>query len=194
VADWCRSARSNYFRVKDPEAFKERADSVPDLAAEQETEGKDKGNFMLWSADEYGGWPTGRYNEETEDYEDYDLASELSEHLAEGEVAVLLEIGAEKLRYLSGFAVAVDSRGHRAEACRWRISRTWRRDSSKLRRARSAAPRTEELNMTGMRYHWDRQRSALAPLPESHVHGPRSLAAPAHRADSTRPSRARVEP
>ncbi len=115
MADWYGSARSNYFRVKDAEAFKEWVDSVPDLAARQETEGKDKGKFMLWSAHEYGGWPTDRYNEETDEHEQYDLGTELSKHLADGQVAVLMEIGAEKLRYLSGVAVAINWRGKRTE-------------------------------------------------------------------------------
>jgi hypothetical protein len=35
----------------------------------------------------------------------------LSTHLAEGSVAVIVEAGAEKLRYVHGHAVAVNSKG-----------------------------------------------------------------------------------
>lgn len=40
-----------------------------------------------------------------------DWARELSPHLAEGEVAVLQEVGADKLKYLFGGAIAVNHRG-----------------------------------------------------------------------------------
>lgn len=40
-----------------------------------------------------------------------DLPAELAGHLAEGQVAVLEEAGAEKLRYLSAHAVAVNAKG-----------------------------------------------------------------------------------
>lgn len=48
---------------------------------------------------EDGGLPSNRYDEETDGYVDIDLAKELAEHLAEGQVAILMECGAEKLRY-----------------------------------------------------------------------------------------------
>jgi hypothetical protein len=40
-----------------------------------------------------------------------DLVRELAEHLPKGQVAVLMEIGAEKLRYLTGVAIAVNHKG-----------------------------------------------------------------------------------
>ena len=43
--------------------------------------------------------------------EERDLIIELSGHLADGWVAILMEAGAEKLRYVSGFAIAVNNRG-----------------------------------------------------------------------------------
>ncbi len=42
--------------------------------------------------------------------EDFDLVEELAQHLADGEIAVLVEAGAEKLRYITGDAVAVRNR------------------------------------------------------------------------------------
>jgi hypothetical protein len=45
--------------------------------------------------------------------DEIDVARELSEHLAEGSVAVLEEVGAERLRYLNGWAQAVDHRGEK---------------------------------------------------------------------------------
>ena len=40
-----------------------------------------------------------------------DFLKELSTHLVEGEVAVVMETGAEKLRYLIGYAAAVNHKG-----------------------------------------------------------------------------------
>ena len=57
----------------------------------------------------YGGWPHVRGDE----CEDFDLVEELAQHLADGEIAVLVEAGAEKLRYITGDAIAVNSKGEK---------------------------------------------------------------------------------
>jgi hypothetical protein len=61
--------------------------------------------------DEHGGWPNW-IPAETIDEEDVevDVAEIVAGHLAAGEVAILIEVGAEKLRYLTGIAVAVNDR------------------------------------------------------------------------------------
>src|SRR6185312_6909258 len=97
MANWYGSARSNYFRVKDTDAFLRWAerrglgifknDQAPDILAIHPGDTTDS-----------GGWPS--YDLENE--EELDLVSELAEHLAPGQIAILLEIGAEKLRYLTG--------------------------------------------------------------------------------------------
>lgn len=56
-------------------------------------------------------WPSWRFTEEEEDEIEVDFPSELAEHLAPGEVAILEEVGSEKLRYLFGQAIAVHSDG-----------------------------------------------------------------------------------
>jgi hypothetical protein len=58
-----------------------------------------------------GGWPSCRYNESTGDDDDIDVIGQLPAHLADDEVAVLMEVGNEKLRYVSGTATAVNSKG-----------------------------------------------------------------------------------
>lgn len=50
-----------------------------------------------------GGW--------TEDWEEIDIVDELAEHLEDGSVAVLMEAGSEKHRYVCGYATAVNSNG-----------------------------------------------------------------------------------
>lgn len=109
MANWYGSARSNYFRVKDDTAFRAMAKSVGLGVWEND---EDKSLLAVYPLDnDSGGWPSSKFNEATNDYDEIDLADEIAPHLAEGEVAVLMEVGAEKLRYLSGTAIAVNHKG-----------------------------------------------------------------------------------
>jgi hypothetical protein len=104
MANWYGSARSNYVRVRDREAFLDWADSLPHV------EVVDKGDmFALLVAGD--GWPSFRDGAD----EELDLATEIANHLAEGEVFIFQEVGAEKLRYLTGWAKAVNRAGHTLE-------------------------------------------------------------------------------
>ena len=104
MANFNGTARSNYFKVKDVEAFKAWVETIPDLVCWER-----EGLYAIRSEDfDTGCWPSTRYDDEDEDL---NLTGELAEHLAEGEVAVLMEAGAEKLRYISGWAVAVNHKG-----------------------------------------------------------------------------------
>jgi hypothetical protein len=104
MADWWGHSRSNYFEVKDREQFQVWIDGIDELEILAEEDGR-----VAIYGDSYGGWPTTLDDEGTE----FDLPLELSAHLADGEIAVLLEGGAEKLRYITGAAVAVNSSGDR---------------------------------------------------------------------------------
>lgn len=109
MANYVATARSNYFKVKDPEAFKAWVKGCP---ADMGFISGDDDTFAVYSDDpDSGSWPNYRWNEETEDYEEFDLFAEIAEFLAEGEIAVFMEVGAEKLRYCNGYAVAVHSSG-----------------------------------------------------------------------------------
>jgi hypothetical protein len=101
VANYYAAARSNYFRVADRAAFGAWADSL-NLTVE---EGDAPGNLMI-HADE-DGWPAWAYDADGEELADFDLPQALGQHLAPGETAILMESGAEKLRYIVGWAVAV---------------------------------------------------------------------------------------
>ena len=51
------------------------------------------------------GWPSTRYSHDGDDVDvdvdvDVDLTAELATHLVDGAVAIIMETGAEKLRYL----------------------------------------------------------------------------------------------
>jgi hypothetical protein len=105
MANWYGTARTNYFRVKDANVFHRwterrrlevfKSDKDADVVAIHPSEDSD------------GAWPSYDLEENAE----FDLATELAEHLVPGQVAVLLEVGAEKLRYLTGQAIAVNVKG-----------------------------------------------------------------------------------
>src|SRR5437660_492710 len=107
MANWYGHARSNYFRVKDKAEFVRWAESIGDLEIIED----DAGRVGLLSSSENGGWPYSRYAEEKDQEEEIDLLGGIASHLQEGSVAVLVEIGAERSRYLTGYAHAVNSKG-----------------------------------------------------------------------------------
>jgi hypothetical protein len=106
MANWYGSARSNYFRVKDKDAFLKWADSRG-LGVFKNEESTDL--FAIYGGEntDDGSWPSYDVEGDTE----IDLVTELAQHLPKGQVAVLMEIGAEKLRYLTGVAIAVNHKG-----------------------------------------------------------------------------------
>jgi len=118
MANYYAAWRSNYFKVKDAQAFKEWADHMPDVRVCHKDGGDDIDNADLYAVmqNEYtdgAGIPSFFWDEETDESIDIDFAGELAKHLQDGEVAILMESGAEKLRYITGYAVAIKSDGSR---------------------------------------------------------------------------------
>jgi hypothetical protein len=108
MANYYATARSNCFRVKDRDAFLADMETMPNIEVIE----KDNGSFCILADDPDGaGWPGFAYDEETgEDYE-VDISGTVAKHLADNEVAIFMEAGAEKLRYVIGHAVAVNNKG-----------------------------------------------------------------------------------
>ncbi len=112
MANYTATARSNYFAVKDATAFEAWCKK-----RNLETWLGTGGNAARYAItpdemSDTGGWP-----EDCDDDGDQieDLCEALAGHLADGEVAVLSEIGNEKLRYLIGTATAVHASGKRVD-------------------------------------------------------------------------------
>ena len=104
------TARSNYFRVKNAEAFVEAMLALPGVGVWTKTGEDGVVRHAVSSEDcDTGTWPTTGYNDETDEEIEYDMPTEIAPHLMDGEVCVLMEAGAEKLRYISGWAVAFDN-------------------------------------------------------------------------------------
>jgi hypothetical protein len=110
MANWYGTARSNYFRVKDNDAFLKWADSRG-LGVFRNKESADLFAIHGGETTDDGSWPSYDVEGDTE----IDLVSELAQHLPKGQIAVLMEIGAEKLRYLTGVAMAIDHKGRVVE-------------------------------------------------------------------------------
>jgi hypothetical protein len=110
MANWYGSARSNYFRVKDRDAFLKWADGRG-LGVFRNEESRDL--FAIYGGESTGdgSWPSYDVEGDTE----IDLVAELAQHLPKGQIAVLMEIGAEKLRYLTGVSIAVNHKGRVVE-------------------------------------------------------------------------------
>lgn len=107
MANYYGNSRSNYFKVKNKENFEEFIDSIEGLELINDNE--NRVGFLV--VNESGSIPCERYNEENDEYVDIDFNQELAQHLQDGEVAIYQEVGAEKLRYLVGYSVAVNSKG-----------------------------------------------------------------------------------
>ncbi len=111
MANYIPASRSSYFQVKDAAAF---AAFCKKWGVEMIRDGEHDELFGFLGDDE-AGIPSSYYDAEKDDYVDGNFIEELSEHLADGWVAIVREVGFEKLRYLVGYTVAVNSRGESIE-------------------------------------------------------------------------------
>lgn len=109
MANYTAYFRSNYFAVKDVAQFQQFCDEFQ-LEMITKTDAAQTLYGFLNQGNE-GGLPTSRYDEATQDWEDADLLSMLATHLAEDYVAIVMEVGFEKMRYLVGEAHAVNAKG-----------------------------------------------------------------------------------
>jgi hypothetical protein len=107
MANYYATTRSNYFRVKDADTFKAWC---KERCLEWWTKTIDGiGECYAITADtgDCCGWPSYDIDNDCE----MDCADELSEHLDPRDIAILFEIGSEKLRYLVGRATAIHADG-----------------------------------------------------------------------------------
>lgn len=111
MANWYGTSRSNYFKVKDEAQFKRWVGSVPDLLLLESD-----GAFGI-AVESGEGWPSVSWDDDTGEELEVDLMQVLPEHLAQGEVAVLIQAGAEKLRYVTGHAIAIAWDGRLTQVC-----------------------------------------------------------------------------
>ena len=118
MANYCCVYRTNYFKVKDNEKFKEFMTHVyaEDLEVFHK---KDENGNELYGFGGYGGI-SGYFNNKNEyedSYEAWDNAYDnfidgLAKQVAEDDAILLFEVGNEKLRYVVGSVAVITSKGY----------------------------------------------------------------------------------
>jgi hypothetical protein len=109
MADYNAKAASNTFVVMDEDAF-HAAMATVELVSARAPSGE-PGRVYVYSESDHGTWPAERYDPATDDYVSLDIPALIAPHLADGQVVVLKEAGAEKARYVGGVAVAFNAAG-----------------------------------------------------------------------------------
>jgi hypothetical protein len=107
MANYYGMARTNYFAVKDAQAFLAEIENIPDL----QLDGNSDPQSVCILSESESGWVWSYYDEETGEDTEVDWEGIFTRCLADGSVAIIMEIGNEKLRYLSGIAVAYNNKG-----------------------------------------------------------------------------------
>jgi hypothetical protein len=110
MANYYGQARSNYFAVKDEEAFREDIKNYPVELLTQEQNGQLLFGFLDGNQDG-AGLETMLYDPETEEETEISYLELFRKHLADDWVAVIVEVGSEKYRYFQGFAEAYNNKG-----------------------------------------------------------------------------------
>jgi hypothetical protein len=110
MANFYGQTRSNYFAVKDAEAFTAELENYPVKVITQEKDGVTLYGF-LDSDDDGGGDIWTIHNDEADDNDEIDYVEVFKRHLQDDWVAVIVSSGAEKYRYLQGDAVAYNNKG-----------------------------------------------------------------------------------
>lgn len=105
MSNWYGAARSNYVRIKDMDALKAAIDGISIT-----TQIDDDGRVAFFGDDnDSGGWPM--IEDEDGNVEPIDWSAVVCPHLVEGEILVIMEVGFERLRYLTGEALAYNHEG-----------------------------------------------------------------------------------
>lgn len=108
MANYYESARSNYFIVKDIEAFEAELNGFDLEIITQQAGDLTKVKLL---ASEENGFPSEVFDPETFDSYEINWADIFKRHLADEQVAIIMGAGAEKLRYINGWAEAFNNKG-----------------------------------------------------------------------------------
>ena len=119
MANFIGTARTNYFHVTDEEKYKYLFNGLvgsdDEIISFDETDKNGKilhgfGSYgsIYWSPSKADGNPDWLDEDDTDGYEDF--LNQLSKILPKDEAFVLIDVGHEKLRYLSGFATIVTNK------------------------------------------------------------------------------------
>jgi hypothetical protein len=111
MANYYETARSNYFLVKDVDAFKAELQGSG-LGIETQIVG-DQTLVGLFAGMEQTGSFFEKYDEDTYEATELDWTLIFKQHLVDNQVAIIMGAGAEKLRYINGWAEAYNNKGEK---------------------------------------------------------------------------------
>lgn len=109
MATYYESARSNYFLVKDIDAFKQELEPIKSL--DIKIEKRDNKDYVCLLNENENGFPWDAYDDILGEYVELDWEGIFSRHLQDDSVAIIMGAGAEKLRYIQGYAYAFNNKG-----------------------------------------------------------------------------------
>jgi hypothetical protein len=107
MANYMGMARSNYFRVNNLEKFDEFCTKFNLKSMQSQENGE---HYVGFISESDGGLNFEAYDDSGEILPG-NITEDLAKLLYEDDVAIFMEIGNEKMRYLSGFAYAVNAKG-----------------------------------------------------------------------------------
>jgi hypothetical protein len=111
MANYYSMGRTNYFAVKNLDLFKEEMDKISDVSRPIDVwENKDGENTISVALGFPEGLPDTYYNEDTDEDCELDWVQIIRTHLEDDWVCIIQEIGWEKLRYLTGYALAFNNK------------------------------------------------------------------------------------
>ena len=108
MSDYFEQCRSNYIRVKDKEAFQAflgRFDGVVAMIEDK------TGRVGFVAPDGLPDIPEDVENSG----EEFDFINDLAEHLADNEVLIVMGSGSDGVKYIVGYAIAINNRKERRE-------------------------------------------------------------------------------
>ena len=110
MSNYQATASTNYFKVKDAEAF---ALDLEPIRQGSEIEIVEKEDYFAILDNSGEGFPAFYWDGEEDDEVEVEIdwAGILSRHLTDNSVCIMMEIGHEKLCYVDGHAVAISSTG-----------------------------------------------------------------------------------
>ena len=109
MGHYIATARTSYFKPRDEEKFKEWAETIPESEVVVRHHGQEGTlyAFLLGNTGDSGTLPCLRWDEELDDSVEFDFCEEVQQHVADGWVVTVMEVGAEKYRYLVGHAAVI---------------------------------------------------------------------------------------
>ena len=109
MANYYGVGRTNYFRVKDEAAFLSDLEEIEGVRIHDEIR-KDGQRWFMLMDDNDDGWCLS-WKDERKDAAEIWLPEVIARYLIDDEVAIIMESGHEKYRYVSGWAVAINNKG-----------------------------------------------------------------------------------